>query len=69
MSPLPLENVVDALARVHVPLTVSETSTWPAESYWPNQPASRWPAWTGPDSVIVVVVTRVPVDAAQAWFF
>src|SRR5450631_2935478 len=66
-SPAPLEKVVDAGPRVQAPLTLSETWTWPVESYWPNQPASRSPAATGRDSVIATLATRVAVVTAPLW--
>src|ERR1700722_8372035 len=63
MSP-PAPNVVEAVPRVHAPLTLSETFTCPAELYSPNQPTSRSPACTGADRVIVVLVTFEAVDTA-----
>src|SRR5450631_3645304 len=60
-SPAPLEKVVDAGPRVQAPLTLSETWTWPVESYWPNQPASRSPAATGRVKVMVTLATLPPV--------
>src|SRR3984957_8380752 len=61
MSPAPLENFVDAEARVHTPLTLSDTWTCPAESYWPAQPTSRSPAATGLASWNVALATFEPV--------
>src|SRR5437016_1406043 len=70
MSPLPLENVVEALARVHAPLALSETFPCPGELYCPNQPTSRSPTCTGADRLIVVLVTAEAVDTpppCTAW--
>ena len=53
--------MVDALAHVHVPLTLSETCTWPLELYWPNHPTRRSPAPTALLNWRVVLVTWVPV--------
>jgi hypothetical protein len=57
MSPPPLEKVVDAVLRAHTPLTLSDTWTCPAESYWLTQPTSRAPALTGAVSWNVALVT------------
>ena len=62
-----LPKVVDALARVHVPLTLSETWTWPLELYWPNYPTSRSPAPTALLNWRVVLVTWVPVLVDAPW--
>src|ERR1017187_7631954 len=67
MSPPPLENVVDAVLRVQAPLTLSDTWTCPAESYWPNQPASRSPALTGFARWIVTLTTLLPVPTEPPW--
>ena len=56
--------MVEALLRVQAPLTLSDTGTCPDELYWPNQPTSRSPAPTGLVSVIVMLVTWLPVDTA-----
>src|ERR1700680_5287572 len=52
--------VVEAAARVQARFTLSDTVTWPAESYCPNQPTSRSPLATAA-SAIDVLVTRLPV--------
>src|SRR6202035_4051466 len=67
MSPLPLPNVVEAVLRVHAPLTLSDTETCPDELYSPNQPTSRSPACTGADRVTVVLVPTVAVDTEAPW--
>jgi len=54
--------VVEALLRVQAPLTLSDTLTCPDELYWPNQPTRRSPALTAPVSLIVTLVTWLPVD-------
>jgi hypothetical protein len=64
MSPPPCEKVVDALARVQAPLTLSDTCTCPAAPYWPNQPVRRAPAPTGLASWMVTLDTWLPVDTA-----
>src|SRR6266699_4827018 len=47
MSPLVPLNCSLPAARVHAPLTLSDTWTLPATAYWANQPTSRSPAFTG----------------------
>jgi hypothetical protein len=42
-----LPNCSLAEARVHAPLTLSDTCTSPEAAYWANQPTSRSPAFTG----------------------
>jgi hypothetical protein len=66
MSPVPLLKVSET-ARVHVPLTLSETCTWPAALYSPNQPTSRSPAFTGWDRVSVSELARDPGEVAIPW--
>ena len=63
MSPVEPFQVVDAGERVHAPLTLSDTVTWPAESYSPNQPTRRSPCPTAPNE-IVRLATREPVVTA-----
>src|SRR5579863_5878460 len=62
MSPPPLLNVVEAVLRIHAPLTLSDTLTCPDELYCPNQPTSKSPACTGEDRVTVVLVSCEAVD-------
>ncbi len=47
MSPLLPPKRSVPVARVHVPLTLSDTRTFPDEPYWANQPTKRSPARTG----------------------
>src|SRR5712691_2497004 len=65
MSPVPF-HVVET-ERVHRPLTLSETCTWPDALYWLNHPTSRSPAATGWLSVRAYDLKRLPGDAATPW--
>src|ERR1035441_4822617 len=68
MSPVSLWNVSESGARVHAPLTLSDTVTSPATLNWANQPTSRSPACTGRDRVKVWDVALVPdANAAPCW--
>ena len=57
ISPPSFWNASDVGARVHAPLTLSDTCTWPEAPYWENQPTSRSPAFTGWVSETVVDVS------------
>ena len=46
---------------------LSDTWTCPDELYWPNQPTRRSPALTAPVSLMVTLVTWVPVDTVPPW--
>src|SRR5690349_16098386 len=67
MSPVSFWNAVAPGARVHAPLTSSETWTCPVELYSANQPTSRSPAFTAPERVVAVEVTRVAPENAAPW--
>src|SRR5207245_10674222 len=62
MSPVP-PHVVET-ERVQVPLTLSETRSWPDALYWPNHPTRRPPARTGALRVSLYDVRREPGEAA-----
>ena len=65
MSPVPLHVV--ATERVHGPLTLSETCTWPDAPNWLNHPTSRSPAETGWVRVRVYDVEGEGGEAAAPW--
>ena len=65
MSPAPPHVV--ATERVHEPLTLSETRTWPEALYWLNHPTSRSPARTGCLRVRVYDEERLAGEAATPW--
>src|SRR5207247_3749977 len=65
MSPVP-PHVVET-ERVHGPLTLSETRTWPGTSNWLNHPTSRSPAATGSARVRLYDERRPAGEAATPW--
>src|SRR5262245_37568206 len=64
MSPPSFSKCSDPGARVHAPLTLSDTWTCPGTSYCENHPTSRSPPAPGRVSVRVLVRTRAPVAKA-----
>src|SRR5580704_3433705 len=68
MSPVSLWKVNESGARVHAPLTLSDTLTRPGTLNCANQPTSRSPAWTLRERVRVALVDWVPDEnAAPCW--